>query len=652
MSIKKRLLVVVLTGVILPTLIIAIVSLYQFRTSTLQSYEQSSYKEMQHIGNAFKFYLQGLSANAKVLANSEALQGLDSSVADYMGDTQPMTSKQNSPAERRAYALLEAMGNSRDDFAYVFLGLSNGDYIQWPQGELGDYDPRQRPWYQTGQGNRNNAVRVPAYQDVNTGAPLLDYVMEFPAQDGLSGVIGVDVTLEALTNMLGDVTLGKSGYIVLVEDTGTVLADPNNPDNNFEPARSVASVYSDGNFSESLTAVSFDGEDYFVNQYKAPESGWRLIGVVPQQEVLGQVTQLQTVILSISLILVIAFGVLGYFMIQRISASIIAVSDGLSDAASGDGDLTKRLPIRSQDELGKTAGAFNQFVDVIQELIIGIKDRSTKLSSHADHATQFAEQLDGASHQQRSGLEQIATAFHQMVATANEVSQNCNQTADSAQQCQSEVERGMALMNNTRAAVQEMATTLNEADSAMSELTKENDNITAMLDTIRGIAEQTNLLALNAAIESARAGEHGRGFAVVADEVRVLSQKTTKSTEEIDELLQALTQRTNQLSEKLQGSVEHSQTTTEATEEALGVFDTIQSLVGQIHDMAAQIATATEEQHSVSEDINQNVTNVLDGANSAAETAEQTNATAAELRMVATELSELVNRFKTDKPTS
>ncbi|WP_157893150.1 methyl-accepting chemotaxis protein [Salinivibrio sp. IB574] len=207
-------------------------------------------------------------------------------------------------------------------------------------------------------------------------------------------------------------------------------------------------------------------------------------------------------------------------------------------------------------------------------------------------------------------------------------------------------------MNNTRAAVQEMATTLNEADSAMAELTKENDNITAMLDTIRGIAEQTNLLALNAAIESARAGEHGRGFAVVADEVRVLSQKTTKSTEEIDELLQALTQRTSQLSEKLQGSVEHSQTTTEATEEALSVFGTIQELVGQIHDMAAQIATATEEQHSVSEDINQNVTNVLDGANSAAETAEQTNATAAELRMVATELSELVNRFKTDKPST
>ncbi|WBA10377.1 methyl-accepting chemotaxis protein [Salinivibrio kushneri] len=649
MSIKKRLLVVVLTGVILPTLIIAIVSLYQFRTSTLQSYEQSSYKEMQHIGNAFKFYLEGLAANAKMLGNSDALKRLDSSVTKYMGATQTMTSKQNSPTEARAYGLLEAMGESREDFAYVFLGLSDGGYIQWPQGDLGDYDPRPRPWYQTGQGSGNTPVRVPAYQDVNTGAPLLDYVMEFQAQDGLSGVIGVDVTLEALTNMLGDVTLGESGYIVLVEDTGTVLADPNNPDNNFEPARSVESVYSGGNFSESLTAASFDGEDYFVNQYKAPESGWRLIGIVPQQEVLGQVTQLQTVILSISLILVIVFGVLGYFMIQRISASIIAVSDGLSDAASGDGDLTKRLPVRSQDELGKTAGAFNQFVDVIQELIIGIKDRSTKLSSHADHTTQFAEQLDGASNQQRSGLEQIATAFHQMVATANEVSQNCNQTADSAQQCQSEVDRGMALMNNTRAAVQEMATTLNEADSAMAELTKENDNITAMLDTIRGIAEQTNLLALNAAIESARAGEHGRGFAVVADEVRVLSQKTTKSTEEIDELLQALTQRTNQLSEKLQGSVEHSQTTTEATEEALSVFDTIQSLVGQIHDMAAQIATATEEQHSVSEDINQNVTGVLEGANSAASTAEQTNATAAELRMVASELSELVNRFKTEK---
>lgn len=145
MSIKKRLLVVVLTGVILPTLIIAIVSLYQFRTSTLQSYEQSSYKEMQHIGNAFKFYLEGLAANAKMLGNSDALKRLDSSVTKYMGPTKTMTSEQNSPVEARAYGLLESMGDSREDFAYVFLGLSDGGYIQWPQGELGDYDPRQRP---------------------------------------------------------------------------------------------------------------------------------------------------------------------------------------------------------------------------------------------------------------------------------------------------------------------------------------------------------------------------------------------------------------------------------------------------------------------------------------------------------------------------
>jgi methyl-accepting chemotaxis protein len=289
---------------------------------------------------------------------------------------------------------------------------------------------------------------------------------------------------------------------------------------------------------------------------------------------------------------------------------------------------------------------------VIQSLIVGIKDRSLKLTLHADHTTQFAKQLDGASQRQHSSLEQIATAFHQMVATANEISQNCNQTADSAQQCQSEVDKGMALMNNTRTAVQTMADTLNEADAAMGELTKENDNITTMLDTIRGIADQTNLLALNASIESARAGEHGRGFAVVADEVRVLSRKTSKSTEKIDTLLQALTQRTRELSDKLQGSVAHSETTTRASEEALAVFGTIQMLVGQIHDMATQIATATEQQHAVSENINQNVTHVLDGANSTASTAEQTNATATELRLVASELSDLVNRFKTDKATS
>ncbi len=649
MTIQSRFLAVLLAGVTLPTIVVAALSLYQFRANILANYQATSLAEMQQIERGFTFYLDGLSSSAAFLANTDAIRQLDSSVTKYVdrsNATEPPSDV--SEVEAAAFALMDDFGRSRKDLAYVYLGLDDAGYIQWPNGSLPDnYDPRVRPWYSAGEEGEGEPVRVPAYADVNTGAPLIDYVVEFSTESGLTGVVGVDVTLKKLTDLISQVRLGESGYLVLVEDTGKILADPREPKNNFLSIDELETVYSGLDASSDLQEIEWQGEHWYVNQYTSPDSGWKFIGIVPSHEVLAKVSRLQQFIIWISVVLVALFGGLGYWMSRVMSRPIKAVTDGLNEAASGEGDLTKRLPAHRKDETGQMARAFNDFSTVIHDLIVAIKDRAKSVALEAKTSTEVSHHIESIASTQSESLEQISTASHEMVATANEVAQSCNDTAESADRCLAEVDTGTDLIRQTRNSVNLLATTLSEANTAMEELAEENRSITTILDTIRAIAEQTNLLALNAAIESARAGEHGRGFAVVADEVRELSRKTARSTQEIDLLLSSLNERTILVSTKLAGSSEHSDSTVRTTEAAADIFRTIQEQVSRIRDMAMQIATATEEQHSVAEDISRNVTGAYNDASRAREVAVNANQTAMMLDGLSEELGDLVKQFRT-----
>lgn len=650
MKIQSRVLILVLVSVSLPVIIVAALALTQFKRSTLEQYQQTSLSEMRQIDNGFSFYLNGLASTAEFLSNTDALRQLDSSVASYV--EQPptlMTPEKNGEKEARAYQLLKHMGESRSDLAYIYLGLSNGSYIQWPASRsAANYDPRKRPWYDIAKSGSGKAVRVPSYADITTGSPLLDYVTEFKTENGLTGVVGVDVTLKKLTNILRNVRLGESGYVVLVEDTGTILADPADSKNNFKNIEDAEALYSRLSSGQDLKNIAWNNKRWFVNQYVSPETGWKFIGVVPEREVLSQIDSLRNLIIFVSISLILCFGAIGYWLSLIISRPIKQVTLGLEAAASGNGDLTKRLPIKSLDETGDMARAFNDFSQVIHDLIVSIKGRSLAVDRQANVSTEISDEIERISTEQSEALEQVATACQEMVSTANEVSRSCNETAQSAEGCQVEVEKGRSLIQQTAQAVELMAETLGEANLAMEELAKENNNITDMLKTIGSIADQTNLLALNAAIESARAGEHGRGFAVVADEVRMLSQKTSASTQQIDRLLNGLTERTSRLSSKLAGSMVHSEASVKSTQQASDVFVNIERAVAVMQDMSIQIATATEEQHSVSEEISRNVSSAYGEAIKAKNVSVSARDTAQALSGLSEQLTELVKQFKTN----
>ncbi len=649
MKIRTKFLLLLLAGVVLPVLIVSIITILNVRENAKLNFVHRSSAELGHIDTTFSIYLNGLAEDAQFLANATAIKQLDHSVSTYMDKpSQMMRTDSIGGVEQTAFELMSQFGEARPDLAYVYLGMDHGGYIQWPlSNNAANYDPRKRPWYPQSVETRS-PVRIAAYQDINTKAPLLDYLMRFEGQDGAYGTIGVDVTLSKLTELIKKVKFGQQGYVIMIEDTGNILADPSNQDNLFKALSDVGTYQQVNNAPAGLHQIEMNGQTWLANVYLSPDLNWRFIGFMPTAEVYQEADSLIAFISGVALVMVLLFMAIGYALMNVITKPMLTITEGLESIASGEGDLTQRLNIQAKDESGQMASAFNRFVESINVLVGRIKDNSQQVDNSSIQANDLSSKMKQIAEGQLAAVEQVSTAFHEMVATSNEVASNCSQAASSADDSQHQVEEGHQLIQDTVQAVNHLEATLNDSNQAMDALSQESANITVILDTIRGIAEQTNLLALNAAIEAARAGEQGRGFAVVADEVRTLAGRTAESTEEIDKLLTNLRQQTGNVAQKLSSSIEHSNTTVNATQQTSTVFQAILQSVLTIRDMTTQIAASAEEQHLVAEEINRNITDIHDGSSQANEVSQQLELSASQLNELASGLQAMVSRFKTN----
>ncbi|WP_420359257.1 methyl-accepting chemotaxis protein [Pseudomonas kairouanensis] len=269
-----------------------------------------------------------------------------------------------------------------------------------------------------------------------------------------------------------------------------------------------------------------------------------------------------------------------------------------------------------------------------------------KVSDSSEHTADIATRTNRGVHKQMVEIDQVATAVHEMTATAQDVARNATQAAQAASHADQAASQGMRIVRDTSSSIGALAVEIGKAVGVVQTLAKDSENINAILIAIRGIAEQTNLLALNAAIEAARAGEQGRGFAVVADEVRNLAQKTQKATEEIQTMIQQLQQGTRDVVRVMEDSQNRTDESVHHAAKAAEALETITQAVSVINDMNTQIASAAEEQSAVAEDINRNVINIGQVANEVAGGADESSAASADLTQLAEQQRRLVNQFK------
>lgn len=652
MTIRKKIIALLMAGVILPVLIVSLVVINKVRSDAEAKFEQESQVEMGYVDALFSMYLNNLSENAAFFASTKALTQLTpGSIVSYADKpAQKMTPLSNSSLEKNAFELMDAFGRTHPDLAYIWLGSNDKGYLQWPHGDSVDnYNPLEKDWYKLSINSKDKPIRIPAYRDSFTGAPLVDYLQRFDGQNGFYGSVGVDVTLKKLTELLATVKFGGEGYVVMVEDTGTILADPSNPKNNFKALEQASLPYAQLNSSSSLQEVDFNGEHWFASVYTSPKLGWKFIGLVPSSVVFAQANNLMWTTISIATVMIVVFSILGTILASIVVRPIKVMADRLTNISQGEGDLTQRLGVDSKDESGQMAEAFNHFVASIDDIVGHSKASCDKISHVVHKSERLASEMSGVASHQVNSVDHVSTAFNEMVATANEVASNCSNAASAAEHSETQVQQGNKLIQQTMESLHQLENELHSSNESMVILSQESKNIVGILDTIKAIAEQTNLLALNAAIEAARAGEQGRGFAVVADEVRTLAGRTAQSTEEIDKLVSRLQQQTDVAVDKMNHSMSVATGSVDLASQTYTVFEQILESVLTIKDMMIQISASAEEQHLVAEEINTNVIVIHDGTVKTNDLAEQVSQTAEALNDLSQELQGMVSRFKSSK---
>lgn len=380
------------------------------------------------------------------------------------------------------------------------------------------------------------------------------------------------------------------------------------------------------------TAINLDGIEAQIQQV--------------QDEIDQRISTIITSIILIACVLLLVFGIVGVVLSNTFLRPLQQIKDNLDDIAAGEGDLTRRLPINSDDELGQLAGSFNRFVEKIHGLVKQIADMTGQLTELVGQVSAQAQRSEVAMDRQRHETDQVATAINEMSAAAHEVAQSAQGAAEAAQKTDTEGQAAKQVVDGSIARIHTLVQDIRDSGLSLDALQKDVSSIVSVLDVIRSIAEQTNLLALNAAIEAARAGEAGRGFAVVADEVRALASRTQQSTQEIQGMIDRLQKGTQDAVTAMRRSSDAGDVTSEQANRAGSSLDAISQLIGTINSMNAQIASAAEEQTAVAEEINRSVHKIAGAVDSVADETQQGAQTARNLAGLGQRLGALVGQFR------
>ncbi len=351
---------------------------------------------------------------------------------------------------------------------------------------------------------------------------------------------------------------------------------------------------------------------------------------------------------SVATVIVISlFAVVVSFFIQRgIVNPINAAANALRDIAEGEGDLTQRLPVNSDDEVGQLARSFNRFIERVHSIISEFSVTSSELSASALSLSGTAKETERGVISQQSEIQQVVAAVREMASVVENVAHNVSQAADNAERADTDAEEGNRVVTATMAQIESLSKDINVASEVIDRLQQESDNIGSVLDVIRGIAEQTNLLALNAAIEAARAGEQGRGFAVVADEVRTLASRTQTSTQEIQEMIERLQAGAKEAVQMMEKGTSQAGESVSRAEKASQSLDAITVGVSMIKDKTNQIASASEEQSAATREMEGNMENIAQVARQTSEGAVEIAASTASLAEMATKMEAIVKQFR------
>jgi methyl-accepting chemotaxis protein len=487
--------------------------------------------------------------------------------------------------------------------------------------------------------------------DSATGELALFIDLKVEKAGKVVGVAGLGLSMKELSELIHNFSFGERGKVYLVRSDGLIQV---HPEAQLSGKRTLAEQIGEpaaqavmGQLSTSKTSAFVrDDEDFLALSLPLRDLGWTLVAEVPQSQIYAEARRAMWMSGAIGLAVALVCLLLVVLLARGLVRPIRQVTAALVAIGSGGGDLTHRLDSSRADELGDLARGFNRFLDSQREMIGEVLATSERLRTAVGQVARVVDNTAERSGRQQEMTDMVATAVHEMGLTVQEIAQNAGNAAVASQNARDEAMQAREVVGGSIRHIESMSDEIGVAASAVGELADQVASIDQVLAVIRGISEQTNLLALNAAIEAARAGDMGRGFAVVADEVRTLARRTQASTDEIQQMIGSLKQGAENAVSSMHTGQAATGTGVESSQRTGASLTAITGQVERISDMNHQVATATEEQSAVTEEINRNVQGISDLARATAGEVRACREDCQTLQRLADDLARQMGGFK------
>lgn len=534
-----------------------------------------------------------------------------------------------------------------DNFSLGYFGSAAGVMFSVPAGNRpADYDPRARGWYKAAQSAGSTIVTEP-YIAASSGKLVVTLATPVNIQNALAGVAGADMSLDAISNTINSLNFGGHGYAFIVSADGKILVHPDSklvlkniseayPTDTPKITAGVSEITSGGK-AEIISFTHIEG---------LPSANWYVALVLDQNAAYSMLSEFRTSAITAMVISVVIIILLLGLLIRVLMQPLHQMGRAMRDIADGDGDLTKRLSITSQDEFGELAKSFNHFVERIHGSIREVASTAGQLSDVATRVVRASNSSMTNSGEQASRTESVAAAINELGAAAQEIAQNAARTSQQSADASGLASDGQNVVQQTIKAMNELSEKISESCVNIESLNDKTVNIGQILEVITSISQQTNLLALNAAIEAARAGEAGRGFAVVADEVRNLAHRTQDSAQQVQKMIEELQVGARGAVTTMTESQRQSESSVTIANTAGERLGSVTRRIDEINGMNQSVATATEEQTAVVESINMDITQINDLNQRGVENLKLTLDACSYLEEQAARLQHLVGTFR------
>ncbi|RTZ16545.1 methyl-accepting chemotaxis protein [Vibrio aquaticus] len=534
----------------------------------------------------------------------------------------------------------------------AYVGYSDGRFILNDKAAQLDalshgYDPRQRSWYQMAINAGKPVLVSPYVSSDGSQQVVVSMVMPLVIDGKVQGVIGIDSSVTLLQDLLRSIPAPPDTQMMILDDEQRILAHTNDGFQLKESesiSKDIAPLVRAAHTATSIRAMVNDVDSHIVS---APTlQSWSLVMLLNRDAMVEPLrTRVRSLIIFALVTIVLAIVAIS-FTTKKLVAPLTIVNHHLEQASKGAGDLTIQLEPKSNDEVGQICHSFNDFNGTLREMVLNLLTSMNQVTQTSTQVKEIATQASKNVEFQQIEIEKVSTAVHEMNAAAFEIAQNIANSAQEADSAQKYIMESSSEVTATSDQIKSVAQKTLETSDMVQELSKRTDQIDTVVEVINNIAEQTNLLALNAAIEAARAGENGRGFAVVADEVRNLAQKTQNSTEEIRTTIKGLQDESRNLVEMMKQNSMLTHETVDQADKANAKLELVVASIRQISDMSAQIASASEEQHIVSEDIGKNIESIHVLSREVTSQAQGTNEASLDLKEVVGIAEQQLAQFK------